>query len=447
MASEAEKREELLISYNYPHSLMMHISAIFKEKKITDPAYLLDLTFIDIFEARYRSYPNEIAELDTAYEEHIIDEFIEAKRAPEWKKRVVVSRSVDNLMKKLREYEVVELVETLMFLFHWEFEIKLQRKWEIPEEEKAWYHDSFRPQNISEEEFKKKLRGYVEQQSLMKKNGEKQKIHREYLSEEPVETEKFREDEKKRRTAEELSEKRERETVEEKRKKKIGEKKLHAKEPGRRRASKDKKTENRIGGARPGPNSWRVWEMSEEDCKADREVVEIKHEEQMSPSTKKETGRARRGDARAQRQLGDFYAKENTGHTDYKEAVRWYGYAAKKGDLKAKLAMGKIFDGNLLPGEETKEMGIRYFEELAEDGYPTAQSILGFKYYFGDGVKKDLGKAISWFKQAAEQGSVDAQRQLGEIYSSLYEPEEAKKWFEKAASAGDASSKYKLKKM
>ena len=132
----------------------------------------------------------------------------------------------------------------------------------------------------------------------------------------------------------------------------------------------------------------------------------------MKMSLRKEIRRARRGDVRAQRQLGDFYAEENTSHTDYKEAVRWYGFAMKKGDLKAKFEIGRIFDSERIEGERTKAIGVRYFKELAEDGYPTAQYIMGMKYYFGDGVEKDRVLSVKWLRKAEAQGLAEAKRQL-----------------------------------
>ncbi|MBO7496201.1 MAG: agmatine deiminase family protein [Salinivirgaceae bacterium] len=48
----------------------------------------------------------------------------------------------------------------------------------------------------------------------------------------------------------------------------------------------------------------------------------------------------------------------------------------------------------------------------AEQGYAPAQNCLGFCYEFGDGVEKDLNKAIEWYTKAAEQGDIRAQSNL-----------------------------------
>ena len=67
------------------------------------------------------------------------------------------------------------------------------------------------------------------------------------------------------------------------------------------------------------------------------------------------------------------------------------------------------------------------------------------KYYFGDGVEKDTAKGISWLKKAAEQGHMEAQRQLGELYANIDE-KESQKYFRMASAAGDNWSKSKLTK-
>lgn len=46
------------------------------------------------------------------------------------------------------------------------------------------------------------------------------------------------------------------------------------------------------------------------------------------------------------------------------------------------------------------------------------QSGLGLMYLYGKGVEKDYNKALKYFSQAAEQGWVDGQLQLGNMYFS-----------------------------
>lgn len=48
------------------------------------------------------------------------------------------------------------------------------------------------------------------------------------------------------------------------------------------------------------------------------------------------------------------------------------------------------------------------------------QSGLGLMYLYGKGVDKDPAKALHYFGQAAEQGWVDGQLQLGNMYFSEF---------------------------
>lgn len=48
------------------------------------------------------------------------------------------------------------------------------------------------------------------------------------------------------------------------------------------------------------------------------------------------------------------------------------------------------------------------------------QSGLGLMYLYGMGVERNTAKALQYFSQAAEQGWVDGQLQLGNMYFSKY---------------------------
>jgi SEL1 protein len=41
-------------------------------------------------------------------------------------------------------------------------------------------------------------------------------------------------------------------------------------------------------------------------------------------------------------------------------------------------------------------------------------------YLYGRGIERDSAKALQYFNQAAEQGWVDGQLQLGNMYFSMY---------------------------
>lgn len=74
---------------------------------------------------------------------------------------------------------------------------------------------------------------------------------------------------------------------------------------------------------------------------------------------------------------------------------------------------------------------------LAEAGYPLAECQVGYFYYEGLGVEKDLSQAFAWTKRAAEHGDWDAQCNLAEFYEEGIGTEAdldmAKYWYQQAA--------------
>ena len=53
---------------------------------------------------------------------------------------------------------------------------------------------------------------------------------------------------------------------------------------------------------------------------------------------------------------------------------------------------------------------------LADQGYPLAECQIGYFYYEGLGVEKDLEKALYWTRRAAEHGDRDGQCNLAWFY-------------------------------
>jgi TPR repeat protein len=85
----------------------------------------------------------------------------------------------------------------------------------------------------------------------------------------------------------------------------------------------------------------------------------------------------------------------------------------------------------------------------AEDGDKNAQYELAQNYANGtDIIEQDYDEAIKWYTQAAEQGHILSQFNLGVIYNSGEEVERdpfaAVKWWSKAAEKGYAPAQYNL---
>ena len=67
----------------------------------------------------------------------------------------------------------------------------------------------------------------------------------------------------------------------------------------------------------------------------------------------------------------------------------------------------------------------------------TVQTVAGNCYFFGTGTKKDLVKAASFYRKAADRGDPSAEYNLGFCYEMGFGVEKdftaAKKWYRRAA--------------
>ena len=74
---------------------------------------------------------------------------------------------------------------------------------------------------------------------------------------------------------------------------------------------------------------------------------------------------------------------------------------------------------------------------LAEQGYPLAECQIGYFYYDGLGVEKDLEKAVWWTRRAADHGDRDGQCNLAWFYEDgigvEQDLEQAAFWYRRAA--------------
>ena len=78
---------------------------------------------------------------------------------------------------------------------------------------------------------------------------------------------------------------------------------------------------------------------------------------------------------------------------------------------------------------------------LAEKGYPLAECQIGYFYYKGLGIEKDLEKSFYWTERAARHGDRDAQNNLAEFFYGEgvvveKDVEKASEWYKRAAMNG-----------
>lgn len=176
-----------------------------------------------------------------------------------------------------------------------------------------------------------------------------------------------------------------------------------------------------------------------------KKMEEAKFYKHMNIRNKRVLKKAFQGNASSQCEMGDYYAEKDGGHLDYTEAAKWYSASARKGYERASFELGKLYDQNPPEIEGAKDKAVQIYTTMAEQGLPTAQCILGMKYWFGDGVEIDFNKAITWLKKAAAQKHDTAIRNLADLYAAISDSENAYRWYKIGATSGDDYCRKKLR--
>ncbi|MBK8223248.1 MAG: sel1 repeat family protein [Candidatus Obscuribacter sp.] len=172
--------------------------------------------------------------------------------------------------------------------------------------------------------------------------------------------------------------------------------------------------------------------------------------------------RATTGDAEAQFQAGELYARQETPAQD-KTAAQWYEKAANQGHSEAQYNLGKLYLSGRL-GKDKKEDARHWLEKARDQGNKLArltieqQIISGnfqgdreallkekantasdqskvdlAEYYM---KKADYNKAMIWYKQAADKGDLTSTLALAKLHEKRGEFTEAKKLYQTAAGYG-----------
>ncbi len=156
---------------------------------------------------------------------------------------------------------------------------------------------------------------------------------------------------------------------------------------------------------------------------------------------------AERGDAVAQRVLGNACLTGQGMPQNLPLAVQWFRKAAEQKDALSQFAIGMLHDEGKGVPQDLKEAA-RWFRLAADQGLPEAQYNLGVCYAEGEGVGKDEIEAVKWFRRAAEQKDVQAQAYLGlalrEGKGVERNPAEAASWLRRAAYNGDMVAQFFL---
>jgi len=135
------------------------------------------------------------------------------------------------------------------------------------------------------------------------------------------------------------------------------------------------------------------------------------------------TEAAKRGDARAWKRLGYIYRDGIKGIVEkdvaksnkcMDEAKELWTRAAKNGDADAQYELGFLLWVGLRcqPYEPDYEAIANWYKKAAEQGHLNAQMGLADMYEKGRGVPKNEEKALFWYSKAAEQGNESAKKRV-----------------------------------
>lgn len=150
---------------------------------------------------------------------------------------------------------------------------------------------------------------------------------------------------------------------------------------------------------------------------------------------------AARGEAEAQYYLGLLYRNGTGVEQDLTTAFNWFLAASEAQNVAAQYELSRAYSrGDGTPGDSGE--ALRWLRAAAEGGHADAQYFLAFALDTGQGATQSAAEALDWYRRAAETGHVLAQRALGTKYlggADGHPPnaDEAERWLEAAAQAGD----------
>ncbi len=159
--------------------------------------------------------------------------------------------------------------------------------------------------------------------------------------------------------------------------------------------------------------------------------------------------RSSAGERSATRQLAELYYLGRGGvEQDFSEAARWYEKLAKQGDPRAQTSLGLMYARGY-GVEKNLATARKWWSFAAAQNDPGAQYNLGVVYAKGEGVAQDYPQAVQWLARAAQRGHIQAQHNLGLLYHEGKgvgrDPVRAYFWLKVAALQGDDVAQEALK--
>lgn len=118
--------------------------------------------------------------------------------------------------------------------------------------------------------------------------------------------------------------------------------------------------------------------------------------------------KANAGDATAQVQAGESYARaaeathdKAQAAEDYKQAETWYRKAADQNNLAGELHLATLYRDGDKGFERDMTQAAAWYRKAADQGDPDSQATLGVLYSMGQGVQQSDVEAYFWLDLAA----------------------------------------------
>jgi TPR repeat protein len=89
----------------------------------------------------------------------------------------------------------------------------------------------------------------------------------------------------------------------------------------------------------------------------------------------------------------------------------------------------------------------RLFLIAAKNGDLSSQVNVGYYYDVGQGVSRNVSKAIYWYKRAYRRGEACAATNIGTVWRDRQNPKRALYWFRRAVKLGDEGSNLEIAKL
>lgn len=163
----------------------------------------------------------------------------------------------------------------------------------------------------------------------------------------------------------------------------------------------------------------------------------------------------KRGDSRAQFELGRLYADGRYATRNGPEALSLIAAAAEHGNADAQLYLGQTYSGisqGIIEVDRNSEVGLKWYEKSAAQGNPHAQYVLGVTYSSSYESVHNDEVALKWYLRSAEQGYVYSQEALGKVYlfgrlGQKADRSKAEHYLKLATAQGSQDAEGKLKVM